>query len=55
MLQEKIFALSTDYMLRIESGYGDITFNTLQISLINKGFHINSNLFEQNYHFRNEE
>ena len=51
---KKRFASSNDYMLQIESGYGDITFNTLQISLINKGFHINSKSFEQNYHLRND-
>ena len=51
---KKRFESSSDYMLQRSSGYGDITFNTLQILLANRGFHINPNSFEQNYHLRNE-
>lgn len=38
---QKRFASSNDYMLEIPAGYGDISFNTLQIELCNKGYHVN--------------
>ena len=49
---QKRFETSNDYMLEIPSGYGDISFNTLQILLSNNGYHVNPLSFEENYHLR---
>ena len=51
---KKRFESSNDYMLEIPSNYGDISFNTIQIELSNKGYHINPLSFEENYHLRNK-
>lgn len=52
---QKRFATANDYMLEIPAGYGDITFNTLQIELANKGYHINPLSFEENYRLRTKD
>lgn len=49
------FESSNDYMLEIPSGYGDISFNTMQIELSSRGYHINMASFEENYHLRNKD
>ena len=51
---QKRFESSRDYMTTIPSSYGDISFDTLQILLRNRGYHINQNSFETNYNLRNE-
>lgn len=52
---QKRFASSNDFMLEIPAGYGDISFNTLQIELCNKGYHVNQLSFEENYHLRTKD
>ena len=52
---QKRFESTQDYMVRIESGYGDITFSTVQILLNNHGYSVNPASFEANYHLRNKE
>lgn len=52
---QKKFSSSSDYMIRIASGYGNISFNTVQILLSNHGYSVNPLPFEANYHLRNEE
>lgn len=52
---QKRFETANDYMLEIPAGYGDISFNTLQIELINKGYHVNPYAFAENYHLRTKD
>lgn len=52
---QKRFESSNDFMLQIPAGYGDISFNTLQVYLLNVGYHLNSFAFEENYHLKNKE
>lgn len=52
---QKRFESSNDYMLERPSGYGDITFNMLQIELSNRGYHVNLLSFEENYHLRTKD
>ena len=52
---QKRFESNKDYMVLRRAGYGDITFDTLQMLLSNHGYHINQVSFAQNYNLKTEE